>query len=453
MHYISAVPDEAHALPWPRRLAVMGSTGSIGRNALRVAEGTDKMPFAPGGAFRIEALAAGRNIALLAEQAARWRPSYLAVQDDAGEYGVDALKKLLPRGYHPVILSGPEGYAALAALDSVDMVVAAQAGAAGLRAAVAAAAAGKTLCLANKESLVLAGDLLRALCARSGAVILPVDSEHGALFQCLIGRRPGDVARLWLTASGGPFRGRDRAFLATVRPQDALRHPNWSMGAKITIDSATLMNKGLELIEACHLYGVSVDEVGVLVHPQSLVHSLVELKDGSLMAQLAEPDMRLPIALCLAWPLTPPRAVVGISALDLARAGTLSFERPDTDSFPCLDLARRALTGGHTVELNAANEVAVERFLRGELAFTDIPELVRHILDNAEGKTPEADNGAPGADHAAGAGAPLSSDLKLGLSPDFPASGPSSPELSLALARIEALDAATRNRAARWHAL
>lgn len=431
MQYISAVPDSAHALPWPRRLAVMGSTGSIGRNTLLVVEGSRDRPFAPGGteAFRIEALAAGRNIALLAEQAARWRPPYLAVQDEAGEHGVDALKKLLPRGYHPAILTGPEGYAALASLDSVDMVVAAQAGAAGLRAAVAATAAGKTLCLANKESLVLAGDLLRALCAKSGAVILPVDSEHGALFQCLIGRRPDDVARLWLTASGGPFRGRDRAFLSTVRPEDALRHPNWSMGAKITIDSATLMNKGLELIEACHLYGVCADEVGVLVHPQSLVHSLVELKDGSLMAQLAEPDMRLPIALCLAWPMTPPRAVVGISPLDLAGAGTLSFEPPDTDSFPCLSLARRALAGGRTVELNAANEVAVERFLRGELAFTDIPELVRHILDSAEAG--EASAGAPG----------------------MPDRGPAAPDLSLALARIEALDAATRNRAARWHAL
>ena len=434
MRYISAVPDWDHALPWPRRLAVMGSTGSIGRNALRVAEGSTDVPFPPcgGPAFRIEALAAGRNIALLAEQAARWRPSHLAVQDETGDHGVDALKKLLPRDYHPTILAGPEAYAALAALDGVDMVVAAQAGAAGLRAAVAAAAAGKTLCLANKESLVLAGDLLRAVCARTGAVILPVDSEHGALFQCLIGRRSEDVARLVLTASGGPFRGRDRAFLATVRPEDTLRHPNWSMGAKITIDSATLMNKGLEVIEACHLYGVSVDEVDVLVHPQSLVHSLVELKDGSLMAQLAEPDMRLPIALCLGWPLTPPRDMVGIHLLDLAKAGTLSFERPDTNAFPCLDLARRALAAGRTVELNAANEVAVERFLRGDLAFTDIPELVRHILDDAEGAD-AADGGAP--------------------SGPAPTPSGSTDDIAATLARLEALDAATRNRAARWHAL
>ena len=259
-----------------------------------------------------------------------------------------------------------------------------------------------------------------------------MDSEHGALFQCLIGRRSEDVARLVLTASGGPFRGRDRAFLATVRPEDALRHPNWSMGAKITIDSATLMNKGLEVIEACHLYGVSVDEVDVLVHPQSLVHSLVELKDGSLMAQLAEPDMRLPIALCLGWPLTPPRDMVGIHLLDLAKAGTLSFERPDTNAFPCLDLARRALAAGRTVELNAANEVAVERFLRGDLAFTDIPELVRHILDDAEGAD-AADGGAP--------------------SGPAPTPSGSTDDIAATLARLEALDAATRNRAARWHAL
>lgn len=439
MRYISAVPDLAHALPWPRRLAVLGSTGSIGRNALRVVEGAGEVSFPPcgGPAFRVEALAAGRNIALLAEQAGRWRPPYLAIQDATGESGVDALLRLLPRGYHPTVLTGPQGYAALAALEGVDMVLSAQAGAAGLRATVAAAAKGKTICLANKESLVLAGDLLRELCARTGAVILPVDSEHGALFQCLVGRRPDDVARLVLTASGGPFRGRDTAFLSTVRPENALRHPNWNMGAKITIDSATLMNKGLEVIEACHLYGVPVDAVDVLIHPQSLVHSLVEMKDGSLMAQLAVPDMRLPIALCLGWPLTPPRRMVGIHLLDLAKAGTLTFDRPDTAAFPCLDLARRALAGGRTVELNAANEVAVERFLQGDIAFTDIPALVRDALDHAER-----------ADRTDETGAGLAADTTNKADPATRCV----PDVRAAVARIEALDAATRNRAARWHA-
>lgn len=438
MRYISAIPDQAHALPWPRRLAVMGSTGSIGRNALRVAEAaahTEGPAHWGGEPFRVEALAGGRNIALLAEQAARLRPPYLAVrdrEDASGRYGVDTLKKLLPRGYRPTILSGPEGFAALAALDSVDMVLSAQVGAAGLRATAAAVAAGKTVCLANKESLVLAGTLLRDLCARTGAVILPVDSEHGALFQCMTGRTPADIARLVLTASGGPFRGWDKSALAAVRPQDALKHPNWSMGAKITIDSATLMNKGLEVIEACHLYGMPVDAVDVVVHPQSLVHSLVALRDGSLIAQLAVPDMRLPIAASLAWPDVPPRAVVGIDLLDLAKAGTLSFEQPDADAFPCLELARRALAAGRTVELNAVNEVAVERFLNGGIRFTDIPELVRHVLDEADASAPAAGGPAP--------------------SPDIPASSAPAETAKLAVAAIEALDAATRNRAALWHA-
>lgn len=440
MQYISTIPDKAHALPWPRRLAVMGSTGSIGRNTLRVVEaaareGTICQEREP---FRVEALAGGRNIALLAKQAARLRPQYLAVRDErdaSGRYGVDALKKLLPPDYRPTILAGPEGYAALAALDSVDMVLSAQVGAAGLRATVAAVAAGKTVCLANKESLVLAGTLLRHLCARSGAVILPVDSEHGALFQCMAGRAPSAIARLVLTASGGPFRGRSRDALAAVRPEDALRHPNWNMGAKITIDSATLMNKGLEVIEACHLYGMPVDKVDVVVHPQSLVHSLVALRDGSLIAQLAVPDMRLPIAASLTWPDVPPREVTGIDLLDLAKAGTLSFEQPDAEAFPCLDLARRALATGRTVELNAANEVAVERFLDGGIRFTDIPELVRHILDEAD----TAASGKRGTVSATLSGIPGSAV-------------PAAETARRAVTAIEALDAATRNRAALWHA-
>ncbi len=407
--YISRLTAPAPA--WPRRLAIMGSTGSIGRNALRVVESQPD-------AFVVAALAAGRNLTLLAEQAARWRPPYLAIQSEAD---VDALRRLLPTGYGPVILSGPSGYERLAALDGkdgADMTLSAQSGAAGLRATVAAAAAGKIVCLANKESLVVAGALLRAVCARSGAVILPVDSEHGALFQCLAGRRPGDVARLILTASGGPFRGRSKDDLRRVTPGDALRHPNWSMGAKITIDSATLMNKGLEVIEACHLYGMPPDAVDVLVHPQSIVHSLAEFCDGSQLAQLAAPDMRLPIAATLFWPDMPKRPIIPL--LDLAKAGTLTFEAPDNEAFPCLGLARDALATGRAVELNAANEVAVACFLAGDIGFLDIPALV---ADAVQAAPPRHDaDPLPGGD------------------------------VEAALLALEARDTSARRRAERWHA-
>lgn len=378
MKYISSIPGEDSALPFPRHLALMGCTGSIGTSTLRVLEA-----WKDSGRFEITALAAGRNVALLARQAEAWRPPYLAVLEKDGPHGVDALFRLLPSSYRPEILWGQEGYAALASLGSVDTVLSAQVGAAGLRATAAAAASGKTVCLANKESLVLAGELIRNICRRTGAVILPVDSEHFALFEGMVGRRESDIARLVLTASGGPFRTKDAEFLKNVRPQDALRHPNWSMGAKITIDSATLMNKGLEIIEACHLYQMDVADVTVVVHPQSIVHSLVELADGAMMGHFAVPDMRVPIAGCLFWPYLPDGRVTGIRPLDLAHIGALTFEEPRTDLFPCLDLARRALAEGHTVELNAANEVAVARFLAGDIGFTDIPALVKDALDTA----------------------------------------------------------------------
>ncbi|MBQ5728082.1 MAG: 1-deoxy-D-xylulose-5-phosphate reductoisomerase, partial [Mailhella sp.] len=277
MHYISHIPGELDALPFPRRIALMGCTGSIGCSTLRVLEA-----WKDSGKFHVEVLAAGRNIALLAQQAAEWRPPYLAVQDASDINALRALLREAAPGYEPHISAGQSAYAALAALPSVDMVLSAQVGAAGLRATAAAAAAGKTICLANKESLVLAGQLIRALCERTGAVVLPVDSEHCALFEGMVGRRESEIRRLMLTASGGPFRTKDAEFLKNVKPEDALKHPNWSMGAKITIDSATLMNKGLEVIEACHLYQMGVEDVHVLVHPQSIVHSLVELTDSSM---------------------------------------------------------------------------------------------------------------------------------------------------------------------------
>lgn len=370
--YISQPPSDNWIREAPRALAVLGSTGSIGVSALRVVEARPDF-------FRVEALAGARNTALLAEQAARFRPSVLAVIDGAA---ADELRSF-SLGYTPRIVAGPEGYEEVAALPAASTVLSAQAGAAGLRATLAAVRAGKVVCLANKESLVLAGEAIREACARTGAAVLPVDSEHNAVFQALAGRPAGQVRRVLLTASGGPFRGMKREALARVSPEQALRHPNWNMGAKITIDSATLMNKGLELIEACRLYGLPPERVGVLLHPQSLVHSLVEFTDNSLMAQLGTPDMRLAIGHCLAWPHCPD---AGVAPLDLVRAGTLSFEAPDEENFPCLELARRALRFGKGMPaaLNAADEEAVELFLKGRIGFLDIPALIAEALDAYE---------------------------------------------------------------------
>ena len=359
----------------PRPLAVLGSTGSIGVSALKVVGAYPQY-------FRVEVLAGGRNTRLLAEQAACFRPPWLAVLDGAA---ADALRSF-SLGYRPQILAGPEAYARLAALPEVSVVLSAQAGTAGLRATLAAVKDGKVVCLANKESLVLAGEYIRVLCARAGAAILPVDSEHNAIFQALAGREAGHVRRVLLTASGGPFRGLSREALAAVTPEQALRHPNWSMGAKITVDSATLLNKGMELIEACRLYGLPLELVGVVLHPQSLVHSLVEFVDGSFMAQLGAPDMRMPIAHCLAWPHCPDASRTGVEPLDLARAGSLTFESPDEEAFPCLELARRALRFGRGMPavLAAAGEAAVELFLAGNIAFPDIPVLIAEAMDAHE---------------------------------------------------------------------
>ena len=318
-------------------------------------------------------------------QAAALRPPVLAVLDDER---AAALTGLLPAGYRPDILVGPEGYAALAAMADVDLVLSAIVGAAGLVPTLAAVAAGKVVALANKESLVLAGDCIREAARTSGAVILPVDSEHNALFQALGGAGLPDlplVERLVLTASGGPFRAASRESLAAVTPEMALHHPNWSMGPKISVDSATLMNKGLEVIEACRLYGLPVEQVDVVVHPQSIVHSLAQLHDGSLLAHLGPPDMRVAIAYCLGYP---ERLSLSVPRVDLVRMGALTFEAPREDAFPCLALARRALAAGpsHTVALNAANEVAVALFLAGRLPFLDIAAAIGAALDAHAGE-------------------------------------------------------------------
>ena len=372
--YISRLPTPEDAAPFPRRLVLLGATGSIGTSALKVVAAHPER-------FEVLALAGGRNAALLAEQAKEFRPACLAVLDAAT---ARQLKERLPDGYEPEILVGPEAYVALAALPEADLVLSAIVGAAGLAPTYAAVKAGKTVALANKESLVLAGHLIREACAETGAVILPVDSEHNALFQALSGENPRHVRRLILTASGGPFRGKDREYLKTVSLAQALNHPNWSMGAKITIDSSTLMNKGLEVIEACHLYGVAVSDVATVVHPQSIVHSLVEFADGSLLAHLGPPDMMIAIAYCLAYP---ERVALPLAPLDLAAIGRLTFEEPDLAAFPCLRLAREAYGAGrsHPTVLNAANEVAVELFLKERIPFLRIPEIIEDALAAHDG--------------------------------------------------------------------
>ena len=300
---------------------------------------------------------------------------FLCLGGTIGSQIVSALRKRMP----VEILTGADGYARMAALPEVRMVLSAQVGAAGLAGTLAAALAGKVIALANKESLVLAGDLLRRVCTARGAVILPVDSEHNALFQCLAGRGQ-DARELILTASGGPFRGRRREDLLHVTREQALKHPNWSMGAKITIDSATMMNKALEVVEAYHLYGIPAGALRVAVHPQSVIHSLVRFRDGGLLAQMGPADMRLPIGHCLLWPEC---LSVNASGLDLFACGPLEFQEPDPEAFPAVSLAWRALErrGGACVVMNAANEAAVDLFLNGQCGFTDIADIIAEVMD------------------------------------------------------------------------
>ncbi|TDK26088.1 1-deoxy-D-xylulose-5-phosphate reductoisomerase [Luteimonas aestuarii] len=354
-----------------RHVAVLGATGSIGASALDViARHPNRL--------RASVLAAGSNVDALLALCARHRPDHAVVADARSHAALrDGLQAL---GLATKAHAGAEALDALAAEGGSDTVVAAIVGAAGLDSTLAAARAGKRLLLANKESLVLAGELLMAEAAQAGADIVPIDSEHNAIFQCLHGGGAhGGVQRIALTASGGPFRGRTRADLARVTPEQAVAHPKWSMGPKISVDSATLMNKGLELIEAHHLFGLTGDRLDVLVHPQSLVHALVSFVDGSMLAQLGLPDMRTALAVGLGWPQ---RLASGVDALDLLAQGRLEFEPPDLDTFPCLRLAREAMDAGGTAPavLNAANEVAVSAFLQGRIGFLSVPALVEQTL-------------------------------------------------------------------------
>jgi len=354
-----------------KRIAILGSTGSIGQNTLALARAHPER-------VRVVGLAAGRNARRLAEQAAEFHPRAVAM---ASSEALEAVS--LPEGVDRAGV-GAEGLVAVATHPDVDMVVCASSGTAALEAVLAAIEAGKSIALANKEVLVMAGALVMGAASRRGVAVLPVDSEHNAIHQCLHGRPRAEVRRLILTASGGPFRGWSAAALESVGPEDARRHPTWRMGPKITIDSATLMNKGLEVIEARWLFDAAPSDIDVVVHPQSIVHSLVELRDGSIIAQLGSTDMRLPIQYALSYP---DRWTAPLPPLDLATCGPLEFERPDLDRFPCLRLAYRALEAGdgHTVVLNAANEVAVASFLEGRIGFGAIPRIIESALDAVGG--------------------------------------------------------------------
>jgi 1-deoxy-D-xylulose-5-phosphate reductoisomerase len=356
--------------PSRRRIAVLGSTGSIGTNTLDVAAALPDR-------IEVVGLSAHASWDALCQQAHAFRPARVALADPEAARRADPSE--LPPGCE--LLTGPEGVAALAAAPEVDVVVSAIVGAAGLAGTWAALEAGKTVAVANKETLVLAGPLVTGLAARHGGRLLPVDSEHSAIFQALQGSPPGAVERVVLTGSGGPFRGRTLADLEDVTVEEALCHPTWRMGKKITVDSATLMNKALEVIEARWLFDLPPERIEVIIHPESVVHSFVEFRDGSVLAQLSPPDMRLPIQYALTYPERVPGPARRLNWRELA---ALHFERPDHETFPTLQLgyevARRGGTCGAV--LNAANEAAVGRFLAGELSFLDIPRACRAALDH-----------------------------------------------------------------------
>ena len=349
-----------------RSVLILGSTGSIGVQALDVVERSDEL--------EVAGLAAQSSWEPLVEQAKAFGVGRVALADeDAAALAAEAW----PAGS---VLAGAEGLVELITETRCDLVLNALVGSAGLGPTIATLGEGIDLALANKESLVVGGELVMALAEATGAQVIPVDSEHSALFQLIGGERPGTVDRLVLTASGGPFRGRSADDLRAVAPEDALAHPTWDMGGKITIDSATLMNKGLELIEAHHLFGVPYDQIDVVVHPQSIIHAIVHMNDGASLAHLGYPDMRVPISYALHHP---ERVDVPVPQLDLVDLGQLTFEAPDVDAFPCLRLAREAAAVGGTAPcvLNAANEVAVHAFLEGELPFTGIAEVIDRTLE------------------------------------------------------------------------
>ncbi|NNK84787.1 MAG: 1-deoxy-D-xylulose-5-phosphate reductoisomerase [Desulfobacterales bacterium] len=354
-----------------KHLSILGSTGSIGKNALKIVEQFPKR-------FRINALTAKTNVALLAQQIDYFSPELAVVFD---EETAAKLKNILPTGTRVEVMYGEEGYNAAATLSGTDMVVAAMVGAAGLMPTLAAIDAGKDIALANKETLVMAGEIVVTQALEKGVNILPVDSEHSAIFQCIAGSRMEDLDQIFLTGSGGPFLNRSTEEFATITPEDALNHPVWQMGRKISIDSATMMNKGLEVLEAKSLFGVTHDKIKVLIQPQSVIHSMVSFKDGTVMAQLSIPDMKGAIAYALSYP---ERLPLYQEIPDFTGIGALTFQKPDLEKFPCLALAYEACETGRTLPavLNAANEMAVNAFLNQGVSFTNIFNIIDKTMES-----------------------------------------------------------------------
>jgi len=358
-------------------LCILGATGSIGVNTLDVAaRNPDK--------YKIVALSANSQVERLVEQCEQYSPEYAVMANDEAAEQLE--KKLKSKNSSVKVLSGLEGLETIASLPQVDYVMAAIVGAAGLKPTLAAARSGKRILLANKEALVMSGQIFMDEVKKNNAVLLPIDSEHNAIFQCLPkdyekGLAESGITKILLTGSGGPFRTKALSELTNITPDEACAHPNWSMGRKISVDSATMMNKGLEIIEACWLFNTNPDNIQVVIHPQSVIHSMVQYTDGSVLAQLGQPDMRTPIAHALAWP---ERIESGVEKLDLFSIAKLEFEQPDYERFPCLRLAEESIRKGGTAPtiLNAANEVAVASFLDNELKFTDIAYIVEQTLTN-----------------------------------------------------------------------
>jgi 1-deoxy-D-xylulose-5-phosphate reductoisomerase len=369
-----------------RRIAILGATGSIGKSTLDLVERHPDR-------FAVTAVSAATNVEALAEIARRTGAAFAVIADESR---LGELRELLAGT--PCRAAAGEAGLAEAASGDAELVVAAIVGCAGLRPVMSAVESGKTVALANKEALVTAGRIMTSAAQASGATLLPVDSEHNAIFQCLAGNREQDVARIILTASGGPFRTSPADLMAHATPSQAVAHPNWSMGAKISVDSATLMNKGLELIEAHYLFGLPSERLDVVIHPQSVIHSMVEFVDGSVLAQLGSADMRIPIAYALAWP---ERIPTPAQRLDLAAIGRLDFEAPDFARFPALRLAREALEAGGAapIVLNAANEAAVAAFLAGRLAFPEIAEAVERALAGSDFAAPNSIDDVLAIDH------------------------------------------------------
>jgi 1-deoxy-D-xylulose-5-phosphate reductoisomerase len=360
-----------------KNIAILGSTGSIGLNSLDVISNNQDQ-------FKVVSLSAGRNMELLKIQIEKYKPRIAAVMD--GQLA-KILRDILDPACKVEIVSGLDGYCSAATAEEVDLVISAMVGAAGLLPTMAAVEGGKDVALANKETMVIAGQMVMEKAAAKGVNILPIDSEHSAIFQCLKGHKRNQVKRIILTASGGPFLNMSIEEMRNVKPEHALKHPNWAMGKKITIDSASMMNKGLEIIEARWLFDIPFDKIDVIIHPQSIIHSMIEYHDGSVIAQLGQPDMRIPIAYALSYPER-----IGREGpfLDFSSLPALSFTRPDMERFPCLKLACRAGKIGATMPavLNAANEIAVEKYLEGTIRFTDIPMIVEAVME----KSPPAES-------------------------------------------------------------